>query len=365
MMAGPAPVSFTFGANYNLQIFYGIAGKIGVPEALKHEKAAWGHENIKNNIVQRNHIQLSAELMPKASLSAFGEVKIGVPCLEVGIGLEITVLSIGFPAVVAYNFNSGKTCFAVHMLMSALAGRFYLVAEVGWCPFCLELDITLFEWSAVKLPKITLFGTTCCHDDCTPSCQGGTCNRATGNSCDCYIGYVGRTCAEECPGMSKGVKGICGGNGQNEYDKQNNRMDRGCYFHNRYKATVCRCKNGFFGTTCKGQCPRNENGEICNGKGVCHPLLGTCTCTGGFAGKECTIKCPGHVKKDGELQVCNGNGFCRRTGAKAVCTCKYGYTHESQCAAKCPFGNNGKICSGANSELQISTLLTILAYRPR
>jgi hypothetical protein len=351
MMAGPVPVVFTFGAHYNLFIYFGIAGKIGVPEALDHEKAAWGEENLKNNIPQKNHIQLSAELMPKATLNVFGECKIGVPGLEVGIGLEITVLSIGFPAVVAYNFNSGKICMGVHMEMSALAGRFYLTAAIGWCPFCLELDFTLFEWSALKLPTLTLFASGCCHSACTPSCQGGICDRATGTSCLCYMGYVGRVCEEECPGMSRGPDNICGGNGQAEWDKQNDRWDRGCYYHNRYKATVCRCKNGFFGAACKGECPRNDDGEICNGKGECHPLLGSCTCTGGFTGKECTLKCPGHVEKDGEVQVCNGNGFCRRTGAKAVCTCKYGFTKESQCAAKCPFGSNGKICSGINSEL--------------
>ena len=63
--------------------------------------------------------------------------------------------SIGLPAVVAYNFNSEKTCFGLHMEMEALAGLMYVVIEIGWCPLCISFDIEIFSWDAIKLPTVT------------------------------------------------------------------------------------------------------------------------------------------------------------------------------------------------------------------
>ena len=276
---------------------------------------------------------------------------------------------------------------------------------------CVEFSPTIFEWDALALPTISIFETSCCHSACTPQCQGGICDRATGSDCLCYLGFIGRTCAEECPNPNPnpnpesdpgpdspgttlacnfdpnlhlepnckpqaislrplcmsptqsspkhkleecpGISGpgeipqsICGGNGLGEPDEKNKRKsDFGCYWNKRFQATVCRFRRGFFGPACRGVCPTNLAGEVCNGHGSCHPLTGKCTCNGGFTGGECTIKCPGDANVNGVVVPCHGHGHCRRTGAIAVCNCQHSWIKASHCGQQCPMGVNGRICS--------------------
>ena len=207
---------FKIGASVGLEVYAAATVKIGVPDALEFEKKLWGEDNLKvkfwhkfcdtpvvsyhcwlqKNIAQKHHIQLAGEVKPVVSLLVFAELGIGVPLLSLSLGLEITVLAIGLPVVIAYNFNTKMSCIGVYMTMSALSGRFYFKIAIGPCPFCAELDVTIFDWEGPVLPTVTIAATGCCHNACTPQCQGGICDRATGSDCLCYLGYVGRTFAE-------------------------------------------------------------------------------------------------------------------------------------------------------------------------
>ena len=54
----------------------------------------------------------------------------GIGIFFICIGLEITVLNVGLPIAVAYNFQSKMTCLGIYLTVSALAGRFFASIEI-------------------------------------------------------------------------------------------------------------------------------------------------------------------------------------------------------------------------------------------
>lgn len=75
--------------------------------------------------------------------------------------------------------------------------------------------------------------------------------------------------------------------------------------------------DGYFGIECKNQCPFNNLGIICSGRGECSQGTngtGLCSCNKGWAGSNCEIECPG-----GSDDPCRGHGVCMNSG---VCRCQ-------------------------------------------
>ncbi len=125
--------------------------------------------------------------------------------------------------------------------------------------------------------------------------HGGTCNYCvnglcTGETCDCYEGWVGKHCDKACN---------CNGHGS-------------CVLYG--DKAGCLCTDGYYGENCDFGC-----GE-CNGKCVVDykEKSAFCECKTGFRGKHCELKCPG--------LTCSGHGVCKED---ATCECVAGYNSPS------------------------------------
>lgn len=133
----------------------------------------------------------------------------------------------------------------------------------------------------------------------------------------------------------------------------------------------CQCDGGYTGPDCGTQqgstvgCPKGwDDGENtlapCSGvaKGTCSTATGTCTCTPGWAGDNCSIQtCP--VDEDGN--ICSGNGQCTwldtcqcYTGFSGpACNCSVGANRRKVCKPLQPSGSGGapQPASGSDSDV--------------
>ena len=109
-----------------------------------------------------------------------------------------------------------------------------------------------------------------CPNDCN---KHGVCS--VGGTCLCEPGYAGEAC-EYSPG--------CG--------------DKICDNGGLCRDGVCLCPNGFTGDTCsrlvpgasttRPKCPKDGNGVVCGGHGVCPEGERACKCEDGWSGDTCT-----------------------------------------------------------------------------
>jgi len=87
----------------------------------------------------------------------------------------------------------------------------------------------------------------------------------------------------------------------------------------------CNCREGFFGTTCSGECPGGA-GNICSNHGKCVVMnVTTCACDRGYVGPACEFECPGWTAPLNlpNQKICFGYGTCqlRPDGKGAECLC--------------------------------------------
>lgn len=99
---------------------------------------------------------------------------------------------------------------------------------------------------------------------------------------------------------------------------------RGCrmLILNRYIFLIEACSSTTFGQNCGGQCACNFNNTR-----SCDKRVGTCYCTDGWQGVNCTedvLEC--NVTSN----ICGNNSVCQETTGSYKCVCKPGYTKSSK-----------------------------------
>eukprot|EP01063_Lacrimia_lanifica_P041589 TRINITY_DN9742_c3_g1_i1.p1 TRINITY_DN9742_c3_g1~~TRINITY_DN9742_c3_g1_i1.p1 ORF type:complete len:766 (+),score=131.59 TRINITY_DN9742_c3_g1_i1:46-2298(+) len=122
----------------------------------------------------------------------------------------------------------------------------------------------------------------------------------------------------------------------------------------------CECYVGFYGEKCDQQCKLNKTkvafnddgiaqrpdlidaSVVCHGHGLCNTTDGRCHCDPGFAGAECEIACPGRITHaDGSYDICSGRGYCQDgVNGDGVCKCDASFDGEACERVKC----NGQSC---------------------
>ena len=142
--------------------------------------------------------------------------------------------------------------------------------------------------------------------------------------------WHGSDCKEQCPGHITIDEGTfeCSGYGD-------------CIQNKSTKKWECVCDDYASGKGCEIACPveNDESGDtlVCSNHGACNPAEGTCTCSPGYYGDDCSMSCPGLLSATNETAVeCSGHGSCLDIGAsKAECECNAGFYGEA-CDQHCP-----------------------------
>eukprot|EP01012_Entosiphon_sulcatum_P030297 TRINITY_DN3729_c0_g1_i6.p1 TRINITY_DN3729_c0_g1~~TRINITY_DN3729_c0_g1_i6.p1 ORF type:complete len:6116 (-),score=439.75 TRINITY_DN3729_c0_g1_i6:64-18258(-) len=216
---------------------------------------------------------------------------------------------------------------------------------------------------------------------CLSPCPGGACNPCNGHgicstgvngtgSCKCDIqyagtdcstcisGFYGSTCTKECPG---GASTPCTGHGICAEGLSGGGSCT-CWSNSTtgyWSGQSCNtCASAYYGSRCTSRCPSLYNSGVCSGHGTCFNGVngnGSCACTQGYAGADCSTACPTTTSG-----VCNRQGTCRDgSSGDASCTCysssaagfwtglgctscQDGY-YGTQCINRCPGGGT---CSG-------------------
>nr|XP_039254921.1 stabilin-2-like isoform X1 [Styela clava] len=139
-----------------------------------------------------------------------------------------------------------------------------------------------------------------------------------------------------CPGSSKKLSRGTGARGC-KYEVQVGEKTmpaRGCTHTCQQTVTVGKCCAGYWGQDCQG-CPKDNNGVICSGKGVCSDGIsgnGTCSCQGNLIGSVC--------------EKCNQPQFYGST-CQSTCSCVHGTCDNGVAgsgACFCADGYGGKLC---------------------
>jgi len=228
-------------------------------------------------------------------------------------------------------------------------------------------------------PNCTLQCTDCVHGSCL----------SNSGSCVCDFGYTGERCDVECPG---GWENPCFKRGScfiaSDLEKNDDTADTA------EAEAVCYCSPGYWGDSCQFQCPLDDKGAVCAGRGTCNANTGECRCDAGYYGVNCASACPGlsDTNSDDEQKsvACGGNGVCcTGTGVSLMysqcdtrligsCACDAGWggetceepscfddcyghgscTKDGTCI--CSEGYDGKFCSlqeGQNSSLTYFSFL--------
>lgn len=129
---------------------------------------------------RKTHVQLVTYLKPGLRIDMTAEASLGIPGIQAGLGCEITLLDIALPMSHAENFMSKKNCFKMGLEISAMGGRFFAFFRVGYCPFCVNMDFTIFDWQGIEATFVFNFGQAmnCCKR-CSTTCLYGVCNKVS------------------------------------------------------------------------------------------------------------------------------------------------------------------------------------------
>jgi len=197
-----ATITFTITGEMTIGLYYDLLGVVGKPALLTDRERGFADETRHPG---KYHAQISGNLKPNVEVTITAEGCIGIAIFNICIGLEITVLDIGLPIAVAYNFASKLTCLGIYLTISgsrdmhsmlahiqsddlfvsapaALAGRFYAAVVIDLVIEEIRKEITLFSWGAIGT-KVKLYASSCCHDKCKPNCQGGIHDPTPGLEC--------------------------------------------------------------------------------------------------------------------------------------------------------------------------------------
>ena len=167
------------------------------------------------------------------------------------------------------------------------------------------------------------------------ACDAGACGPAcgaTGAACAALVcpdaTHWGPACLGACPRDRDGA--VCGGHGICE--------------SGRNGTGYCLCAGAWSGPDCEVPCPGGP--EVCHAHGFCHAGTRGCACLPGFVGPDCARQCPG-----GWQTPCSAHGVCSDT---ATCACDVGYTGDA-CQWECPGGHrtpchgHGRCVGAANA----------------
>ena len=384
ILVGFLPLSFEVGAQADFFIEFGIEAGGGRPEVTAAQSNFQGYKP--EHVPAMGKVQGMAA--PGMRAEVYGQVGISIGIASVGGGLEITVIEISIPTTAAYNFNSKKAGLSVSLEVSALGGRFYVFAEFGPCPFCVEKDWTLIEWRGLSSTTL-LFSEGLCMD-CETQCVYGVCDRATGTSCHCAKGWQGPACNLGCPGLLQG-KPICHGRSAQIENTDGDMIDdpaEGCVYDEDAQKTSCNCRHPYFGNDCSStfpgllycqwansKCTRHTTNHgvaseehadrvcdekttadtctrviVCMGRGDGVPTTGTCACHDGWEKdpitQSCTLACPGAERG---AESCSGHGECLRQGARLYCECENGFM-GTECTIACPRGGEDDLVCAGNGQ---------------
>jgi len=282
---------------------------------------------------------------PEAYISLAAELGIGVPVFSVGIGIQVTIIRVSFPASAGLNFITQRPCFGLGVSVGALGGNIYLWARIGlckgWVKICIKLKKVIYDWKGLLWEK-PLLRVDCC-EPCPGACNNAWCDYKQGK-CICNDGWGGKLCNMECPLGCKDIETI------NRGVKCEINPDPNSH------GELCECKEGFYGWNCLVPCPGIRETDpmphaICSGHGVCgdfgyqsstgfginneieNTLTTACSCEHNWFGERCDITCPPDEETG---KVCGGaGGVCVFDGVEASCQCLKGYAGPN-CEARCP-----------------------------
>ncbi|KAF5307311.1 hypothetical protein FQR65_LT07027 [Abscondita terminalis] len=223
----------------------------------------------------------------------------------------------------------------------------YQSRELKWCfsstlrcsklvtKYKIELKSQYFtKWRTVSLccDGFTLnLNKTRCVPNCSKGCVNGICTHP--EVCKCENGYGGSTCSFSCPLSLYGK--LC------EHD---------CLCKNNATCDAltgkCTCSKGWRGTHCERPCETGTYGEDCLeackcDRGECDPVTGDCNCAPGWTGKFCTFRIQ-KLKTKQSVCTCRNGGSC--TLYNKGCKCTPGWIGNN-CEQKCDTGYWGPNCS--------------------
>ncbi|KAL4221615.1 Eukaryotic-type carbonic anhydrase [Mactra antiquata] len=150
-----------------------------------------------------------------------------------------------------------------------------------------------------------------CNLQCpSTQCYNHKCNRSTGNCDQCQTGLYGLLCDKECSdGCKDGNCRILDGKCENGC-RSNYTGDKCCIQYGFCEVcdntTYCsQCVAGYFGETCKRQCPSNCLGSCKTNNGHC--LL----CKRGYYETKCELNCPRNCNAVAFMDICDfRDGTC-------------------------------------------------------